>query len=240
MKHRDRMKHMDREKVIEKWMRPITIHKMEDDVKGIIGTWRFPRIHAILRNILRTRKRILNAGSGRTSLGPNVVNMDLQKYPNVHIVADISERIPAQGSSFDAVVCWSVLEHLRNPQRAVDEMYRVLKKGGVILASSPFMFKYHQSPYDYQRFTPDGLEELFSKFEKIESGQIIGPTNALRALLANYCTLYTFSSNAIVNNAIRSLVFLVTWPLRYLDLLLVKNRESSIIAGSFYYYARKA
>jgi len=162
-----------------------------------------------------------------------------QKYPNIDIVCDVCEKIDAPSNSFDAVLVIALIEHLRDPYQAVREIYRVLKKGGVIFSVSPFIFKYHPYPYDYQRLTLDGLDRLYEKFEKIESGIIAGPTSSFRHILANYLSLFTFSSSRHVNNIVRSLVYLFTFPFKWLDLLLVKNKNSEIIAGSYYYYALK-
>ena len=53
-----------------------------------------------------------------------------------------------------------MLEHVPEPQLAVKEMHRVLRKGGKIFAYVPFLHGCHgvQNYKDYYRFTRDGVE----------------------------------------------------------------------------------
>lgn len=60
-------------------------------------------------------------------------------------------------SSFDTVVSTEVLEHIPEPQRAMNEMCRVLKPGGFLILSTPMYWPRHEMPYDYFRYPYDGL-----------------------------------------------------------------------------------
>ena len=75
-----------------------------------------------------------------------------------------------EDSSFDAVVCWSILEHIPYPQKAISELRRVLKPGGAIWVQSPFIYPYHEGPKDYWRISPDGLRIWMSDFKEIDCG----------------------------------------------------------------------
>lgn len=72
------------------------------------------------------------------------------------IFADAA-RLPLNEASVDAVVCLEVLEHVSRPQAALAEFARVLKPGGTMLFSMPFMYPIHDAPYDFQRLTEYGL-----------------------------------------------------------------------------------
>lgn len=50
-----------------------------------------------------------------------------------------AEYLPFSDRAFDLVTCSEVLEHIRNPQRALAEMHRVLKPNGLLLLSTPSM-----------------------------------------------------------------------------------------------------
>lgn len=65
--------------------------------------------------------------------------------------------LPLLEASFDAVVCLEVLEHVRYPRAALDEFSRVLKPGGMLVFSMPFLYPIHDAPYDFQRLTEYGL-----------------------------------------------------------------------------------
>ena len=61
-----------------------------------------------------------------------------------------------------------VLEHLYDPQRAIDRIHDVLKPGGVCILSTRFMYRYHPDPQDHYRFTWDSLKHLFRNFRHVE------------------------------------------------------------------------
>jgi SAM-dependent methyltransferase len=73
-----------------------------------------------------------------------------------------AEGLPFKDGAFDCVVCTEVLEHLEGPARAVMETARVLRPGGCLLLSAPFMWPVHERPRDFFRFTRYGLESLLA------------------------------------------------------------------------------
>jgi len=80
---------------------------------------------------------------------------------------------------FDVAVCISILEHIENPQKAIGELERVLKPGGVIWVQIPFHHPYHGSPKDYWRASPDGLRVWMKAFEEIACGSYLWCRTAL-------------------------------------------------------------
>lgn len=79
----------------------------------------------------------------------------------VDAFADAKE-IPFVDGTFDCCLCTEVLEHVPDPRIVLNEIRRVLKPGGKVLITVPFVGELHQVPYDYWRFTPYGLAELFN------------------------------------------------------------------------------
>jgi SAM-dependent methyltransferase len=71
-------------------------------------------------------------------------------------------RLPFAGASFDALICFEVLEHLAQPQAALREFARVLRPGAALLLTLPFLYPIHDAPYDYQRYTRHGLERALA------------------------------------------------------------------------------
>ncbi len=92
-------------------------------------------------------------------------SLDSEKRWNPDICCD-AHNIECEDNRFSLVIASELLEHCYDPQKVVDEIYRVLKPGGVCLFSSPFMVCYHvdKGIKDYYRFTRDGLTYLFRKF----------------------------------------------------------------------------
>lgn len=66
-------------------------------------------------------------------------------------------RLPVRDGVVDALVMLEVLEHLRFPSAALCEAARVLRPGGRLLLSVPFLYPIHDAPHDFQRFTTYGL-----------------------------------------------------------------------------------
>ncbi len=95
-----------------------------------------------------------------TRFGPNWTTVDkFDMTPRIDRHDDIHDLKFADGY-FDAAVCISILEHVDNPWRAVSELVRVLRPGGLLWLQSPMAYPYHPDPLDLWRFTPDGLALL--------------------------------------------------------------------------------
>lgn len=85
-------------------------------------------------------------------------------------------KIPAENESFDSAICTAVLEHLEEPELALEECYRVLKKSSYAIYSVPFIWHLHEEPRDFFRYSKYGLKYLFEKtgFEVIEIKALSG------------------------------------------------------------------
>jgi SAM-dependent methyltransferase len=71
-------------------------------------------------------------------------------------------RFPFEDASFDGVLSSQVLEHVFNPDEFLDEVRRVLRPGGKLLLSVPFVWDEHEQPYDYGRYSSFGLKHLLA------------------------------------------------------------------------------
>ena len=52
-------------------------------------------------------------------------------------VADIEEGIPFSNNMFDLIIANEIIEHLRNPDYFLEEVRRILRKGGMLLIGTP-------------------------------------------------------------------------------------------------------
>src|SRR3954466_12832069 len=98
---------------------------------------------------------------------PRRIALDIKPGIGVQIIGD-AQALGIRDASVEVVLCTEVLEHLPEPQRAIDEMFRVLEPGGTLLLTTRFLFPIHDAPHDYFRYTKYGLRHLLRRFEIVE------------------------------------------------------------------------
>ncbi|MCR4279567.1 MAG: class I SAM-dependent methyltransferase [Candidatus Zambryskibacteria bacterium] len=130
---------------------------------------------------LSKEKRVLDVGGGERFQkwlkeyehlfsNSNYQTFDYDSKSGADIIGDI-HKMPIETGTIDAIICHSVLEHVWDPIRAVEELYRILRPGGKIFVHVPSTYPYHarKGHYpDYWRFFDDTLHELFKDFSKVE------------------------------------------------------------------------
>jgi len=77
------------------------------------------------------------------------------------VLADLNEPLPVQDAVADTVISFSVMEHLREPSLFLREAARIMRPGGKIILQVPFMWRVHEAPHDFFRYTLYGLDYLF-------------------------------------------------------------------------------
>ena len=182
--------------------------------------------------------KILDLGSGMDRRAPNVINLEIQATPHVDLLAD-GHFLPFKNQVFDAVITEAVLEHVREPIQVAAEIHRTLKDGGYVCAGVPFLQAFHASPHDYQRFTVPGFDYLFRAFTKIEGGDCAGPTASLHWIFREYVGLAFSFGNLLLAKLISLIVGWLTFPLVWLDYLLMHNKHSHILASAVYFVGQK-
>ena len=92
-------------------------------------------------------KPILDRGGLITNFDLKTETLDLPEGMT-HVVADVSERIPADDHQADVVLCTSMVEHVREPQKMLREIERVTKPRGLMWFEAPADYPLHNEPID--------------------------------------------------------------------------------------------
>lgn len=109
-----------------------------------------------------------------------IETFDIDPASRCTYIGDICQRNAAiADQSFDFVVCTEVLEHTLRPFDAADEIFRILKPGGLLFLSAPFNFRIHGPLPDCWRFTEHGLRALLNRFELLELNALQTPDRPL-------------------------------------------------------------
>ncbi|HQP12861.1 MAG TPA: class I SAM-dependent methyltransferase, partial [Candidatus Omnitrophota bacterium] len=197
-----------------------------------------PSARKALINSLPEDAVILNIGAGVKKYPRRCVNVDINAFGNVDVVAD-AQRLPFQDNTIDLCLMEYVVEHVPYSDKMKAEIYRVLKKGGCLYATVPFMQSYHGNPDDYYRFTVSGLPVFFSQFEKLECQPFGGPASALCNAVKEFLAIALSFNNKVIYAVLSQVFIIPVFPFKYLDCLLAKSANAHHLAFSFYYIGRK-
>ncbi len=139
------------------------------------ASWLVHRIHdAALLDVLRRFAKgvLIDIGCGEkpyknlaAGLVTRHIGLDFPQSPHSKSQVDLFATAYETGlraKSVDTVLCTAVLEHLEQPQAALEEFYRVLKPGGHLILSTPLFWHLHEEPRDFYRFTKYGLAHMFA------------------------------------------------------------------------------
>jgi len=167
---------------------------------------------------------------------PGSINLDLFPVPGVDVAAD-AHQLPFPDATFAHIECDAVLEHVRNPRVVMSELVRVLAPGGYLHLVTPFCHPFHEYPKDFQRFTIDGLKELAAGLEIVAEGWRTGPTATMLVYTIEYAKLLLPWKAWRV--AAHGVLGWLLFPLRYLDLLLLRAPMAGRIGNHCYLWVRK-
>lgn len=102
------------------------------------------RRYKIVRSLIGISedKILLDIGAGRMPLSKGIktkrtIRLDGVKDYNPDICCDINKGLPLKKNSVDIIIAGELIEHLDNPFKFIREVYRVLKKNGTLILSTP-------------------------------------------------------------------------------------------------------
>jgi ubiquinone/menaquinone biosynthesis C-methylase UbiE len=113
-------------------------------------------------------------------------------HENEHI--DIyydGKHLPFEDNSYDNIFSTEVFEHVFNIDEILPEIYRVLKPGGQLLITCPFVCPEHEQPYDFARYTSFGIKHILQKHgfevkEQIKTGNYFEAAAQVKMYFVNY------------------------------------------------------
>jgi SAM-dependent methyltransferase len=111
----------------------------------------------------------------------NTCAVEYEAQPDIDVVCDLGKALPFLSHSYDIILLSNVLEHIEKPEQITTECFRILKPGGLLLGTVPFLMASHQRPYDFHRYTDIYLNTLFSQ-TGFTSVSVVALGNALHPL----------------------------------------------------------
>ena len=111
------------------------------------------------------------------------------------------EMFPFKNCEFDSIIISEVFEHVFNPDEFLFEVNRVLKRGGTLLMSVPFIWDEHEQPFDYVRYSSFGLKFILKKsgFKIVELHKSMNDIRVIFQLLNDYIYKKTITKNPYIN-----------------------------------------
>lgn len=93
--------------------------------------------------------------------------------------------LPLADESVDTILCTEVMEHVPNPEKTIEEFARVLRPGGTVITTAPFVYPIHDA-YDFFRYSPDGLKVMMERHGlKVQEVKPLAGTAVTMAIMFN-------------------------------------------------------
>lgn len=139
------------------------------------------------------------------------VDFENPGHPHVNEAIDVfynGKNIPFSNEHFDSIFCSEVFEHIFNLPEVIKELNRVLKIGGSMLITCPFIFGEHEQPNDFARYTSFAIKHLlsangFEVMEQIKTGNSLEAISQLRLMYLHQHIYPKLKKIPIVRSAFR-------------------------------------
>jgi SAM-dependent methyltransferase len=201
----------------------------------------------LLRLLPQYGGRVLDVGCGdkpyRTWFGEvsEYVGLDVAPGPEVDVAINQGERWPLPNRYYDVLLSTQVIEHVDDLDFALEQMARVIKTGGVIILSFPFLFNLHGAPDDYRRFTHYGATKLLPGYEILHLEPQGGIGSTLVILFLNWIdtVLSTNAMTRILKGVLLPFFIVLSFLLNLLGLALDGMDRTASFYSNVLLVARK-
>lgn len=121
--------------------------------------------------------RVLDVGGGRKALyqkyldaGLEIDSVNIDPAIEPTYLIEPGDPLPIDDATYDCAICLNTLEHVYDPRAVLAEIFRVLKPGGTVYITVPWVFRIHAHPDDFTRASPSWWRETarqigFSRME---------------------------------------------------------------------------
>jgi len=105
-----------------------------------------------------------------------IINRLKNKYPKLNFESGSFPPVQIKDNSFDTIVTFQVIEHIKHDRLFLEEIYRLLKPGGTALISTPnIKMTLSRNPWHEREYTNEELTTLASSiFDNVEMKGIAG------------------------------------------------------------------
>lgn len=120
-----------------------------------------------LKNI-RDGSTLLDVGSGPHHFEDlytsyKKTSLDFAPYEGTDLIHDLERGLPFDDESYEIITSLNTFEHIYRVKELIKDCYRVTKKNGVLIGSTPFQLCVHQEPFDYFRYTQFALKKMMEE-----------------------------------------------------------------------------
>jgi SAM-dependent methyltransferase len=152
------------------------------------------------------------------------IGVDFRNEGHDHEKEDIDvyydgESLPFSDEYFDCAICTEVLEHVPDIDKSLTLLNRVLKRNAQVIFTVPFVWTEHEMPFDFRRFTMNGLVKILEKhgftvLKAHNNGNFISVIIQLQIMLIHQLL---FTKNVYLNFIIN---FIFVFPLTFISIIL--------------------